>query len=492
MALSHGWAVGRKETRWNPLRSQSDCLSINISGLHNFSRLNCSHICPSFGITSEGSLPLLKTRYFCTFAAGCLGDGSSSKLFHSGIVFSPEFLQVVVVLLETNCSGKLQPGSDVCPPQSYPVLAELILLFFTTWSCSLLWNWAALTWTSVLSSSFLNPHVSSCHQKGLGKNIPAPVEELLPPQCSAGACCPPSLPAEEVLLCNFHPKCWAELLFPLTDLPVQWPVHLPHQEEQLGQAGHPQPAPEALCSPGKALAARAAAGIVLNMIWEEGLNFFPPCEGFLPVLVLLLMVLQWCYFSFSAWICPRCSGHSGSAQCGMKIWGCVCWFGRTQAEPREEILPQIWILFAALYKDQLKSVIPGGPEFSNWNLTKVHSLFPSWPPNIPATATAASREHLGSSPPLCKSRSLPASEAVKHLGLFTSCEHLHSRTWTKDLYFLQVFGSHQLIDFLTCCSQWVTGAFPKLPYRMWMSFSYPSQSSLVRSNIPIRFTSLCY
>lgn len=81
---------------------------------------------------------------------------------------------------------------------------------------------------------------------------------------------------------------------------------------------------------------------------------------------------------------------------------------------------------------------------------------------------------------------------VKDLGLFTLCEHLHSRTWTKDLYFLQVFGPHQLIDFLSCCSQWVIGAFPKLPYRMWMSFSYPSQSSLVRSNIPVRFISLCY
>lgn len=132
MALSHGWAVGRKETLWNPLRSQSDCLSINISGLHNFSRLNCSHICPSFGITSEESLALLITRYFCTFAAGCLGDGNSSKLLHSGTLFSLNFcrLQVVILLLETNCSGKLQPGSDIWPPQSYPVWwAELILLF---------------------------------------------------------------------------------------------------------------------------------------------------------------------------------------------------------------------------------------------------------------------------------------------------------------------------------------------------------------------------
>lgn len=150
MALSQGWAVGRKETLWNPLRSQSDCLSINISGLHNFSRLNCSHICPSFGITSEESLALLKTRYFYTFAAGCLGDGSSSKLLHSGIIalFFPEFLQVA--------SGYFAPGNELLwktPAwQWYLATSELPSVmswtnsaFFTTWSCSLLWSWAALT-----------------------------------------------------------------------------------------------------------------------------------------------------------------------------------------------------------------------------------------------------------------------------------------------------------------------------------------------------------
>lgn len=119
-------------------------------------------------------------------------------------------------------------------------------------------------------------------------------------------------------------------------------------------------------------------------------------------------------------------------------------------------------------------------------------LFPSWPqPYIhehPRHCQCCQQGALGlfSTNP---GHWLPVS--MKHLGLFTFCEHLHSRTWTKDLCFLQVFGPHQLIDFLTCCSQWVTGAFPKLPFRMWMSFSYPSQSSLVRPSTPIRFTSPC-
>lgn len=42
------------------------------------------------------------------------------------------------------------------------------------------------------------------------------------------------------------------------------------------------------------------------------------------------------------------------------------------------------------------------------------------------------------------------------LGVFTSCEHLHIRNWTKDLYFLQVFGPRKLSGRLfTCRSKWL-------------------------------------
>jgi len=38
---------------------------------------------------------------------------------------------------------------------------------------------------------------------------------------------------------------------------------------------------------------------------------------------------------------------------------------------------------------------------------------------------------------------------MKDLRLFTLCEHLHIRNWTKDLYFLQVFGPRELSDRLS-------------------------------------------
>lgn len=69
--------------------------------------------------------------------------------------------------------------------------------------------------------------------------------------------------------------------------------------------------------------------------------FFFSSEGFWLPFILLVMGCQWCHFiSPAEGACTSLSkvlvlsDHwvaSGNIKCGMKIWGCICWVGRTQA-----------------------------------------------------------------------------------------------------------------------------------------------------------------